>query len=81
MRLSLRKGARSSGKENSNEIGNAGPRQLMVKLIFLAAAAGRAATHASVTAAVANHNGSASMATGRIAHVEILLHGVGSVKD
>src|ERR1700677_4715627 len=53
----------------------------MVMPVFLAATAGRAAAHASVTAAVANHDGSAGMATGRIAHVEVLLHGVGSVKD
>ena len=53
----------------------------MVKLIFLAAAAGRAATHASVTAAIADHDGAAGVATGCVAHVEILLHGVGRVKD
>src|SRR5882757_7926365 len=45
--------------------------------MVLAAAAGGAAAHASVTATVADHDGSAGVATGCVTHVEVLLHGVG----
>src|ERR1700677_3395934 len=51
------------------------------KRVSLAAAASRTTAHASVTAAVADHDGAAGVATGRVTHVEILLHGVGRVKD
>src|SRR5882757_10208367 len=49
--------------------------------MVLAAAAGGAAAHASVTATVADHDGSAGVAAGCVTHVEILLHSVGRVKD
>ena len=42
----------------------------------LAAAAGGTATHAAVAGAVADHDGSAGAATGRVAHVVHLSHGV-----
>jgi hypothetical protein len=52
-----------------------------VLLVVLAAAAGGAAAHASVTAAVADHDGSAGVAAWCVTHVEILLHGVCCMKD
>ena len=47
----------------------------------LAAAAGGAAAHAAIAASVANHDGSAGMAAGGVAHVKVLPHGVGGVED
>jgi hypothetical protein len=47
----------------------------------LTAAAGRATAHASVTAAVADHDRAAGVAAGCIAHVKVFLHGVGRVED
>jgi len=49
--------------------------------LFLAAAAGRAAGHAAVAASVADHDGSAGVAAGGVAHVVEVLHGVGGVVD
>jgi hypothetical protein len=50
-------------------------------LIDLAAAAGAAATHASVAASVSYHDGSAGVAAGGVAHVVHAAHGVGGVVE
>src|SRR5579859_3715535 len=47
--------------------------------MVLAAAAGGATAHASVTAAVADHDGAAGVTAGCVPHVEVFLHGVGYV--
>ena len=47
----------------------------------LAAPAGRAAAHAAVATAVADHDGAAGGATGCVAHLVHLAHGVGGVVD
>ena len=51
----------------------------LVDLQFLAAAAGAATAHATVAASVPCHDGAAGGATGGVAHVVHLLHGVGDV--
>src|SRR5271155_3820526 len=48
---------------------------------LLAAPTGAAAGHAAVAASVADHDGSAGVAAGGIAHVVEALHGVGGVVD
>ena len=45
----------------------------------LAASGGGTATHASVAASVANHDGAAGSAAWRIAHVIHIAHGIGRV--
>ena len=49
--------------------------------LWLRAAAGAAAGHAAVAASVADHDGSAGVAAGGVAHVVEVLHGVGGVVD
>lgn len=49
--------------------------------LWLRAAAGAAAGHAAIAASVADHDGSAGVAAGGIAHVVEVLHGVGGVVD
>ena len=55
--------------------------QHLIKYIFrfLTAPARRPAAHAAVATAVAHHDGAAHIATGRVAHVVHLAHGVGRV--
>src|SRR5271170_319516 len=50
-------------------------------LFLLAAPAGTAAGHAAVAASVADHDGSAGVAAGGVAHVVETLHGVGGMID
>ena len=49
--------------------------------LLLAASARRSAAHAAVATAVAHHDGPAHVATGRVAHVVHVAHGVGGVVD